>query len=187
MKTKISISGLFLGVIVSVVTSCEQSFLKGTSLTLDDAIEKTKKIWNQYSIVEACLDLIPANTVIQLHSFDINNYKTSEVSPSSDSWLIYMDMYPTANGGTHYKWLFVNAKNGKVTSIDTSDKPRLNENWSLEEYLSHVKTIKYTIPSTVEQESKTIEGGELSLSPVLQSAANDWAVIISGGANQHIN
>lgn len=107
-------------------------------MSLEDAIEYTKDIWDKFDIVIAWTDIVPANTQIKILP-DITG-KDYVVSPDYDAWLIFADTNPGANGGPHYRWIFVGVKNGKIEMLDTTSQPFTFE--YSEEWLNHRLEIK---------------------------------------------
>lgn len=140
MKSFKSVLPFILGLLLLGVSSCEYTHLDGSPLTLEEAIEKSKKIWNQYDIVFAMKDVIDPGTTFHL-AFSANG-KYQEISPDYDAWLIYADTNPHANGGIHYLWIFVNCKTGKMETINTSSEPY--PDWEEERLINRAIPVKVT-------------------------------------------
>lgn len=149
-------------------------------MSLEDAIEYTKDIWDKFDIVIAWTDIVPANTQIKILP-DITG-KDYVVSPDYDAWLIFADTNPGANGGPHYRWIFVGVKNGKIEMLDTTSQPFTFE--YSEEWLNHRLEIKRVLYSSATKSSLFDCHPQRTSS---STSNNCWAVIISGGVDMYNN
>lgn len=156
------------------LVSCDKTNLSGGPLTLEEAIEKTKKDWDQFDLVWAWKDPVPANSQMKIF---LGSGKEYEESPDFESWLIVADTNPLQNGGIHYRWYFVSINGGRTQTLDTTSGPY--EDMPLDEYMPKVvvlKDKKFTYSPT---QTKAASPGISQRS--LNSSVNDWAIIISGG------
>ncbi len=163
------------------LVSCDKTNLSGGPLTLEEAIEKTKKDWDQFDLVWAWKDPVPANLQIKIVMGDMG--KEYEVSPDFEAWLIFADTNPGQNGGIHYRWYFVDVKTGLIEIVNTSCEPFTDSEW-IDKRESKVLLIKNSIVRS-KSETKAIPGRASTKS--MNSSTNDWAVIINGGVDKYNN
>lgn len=165
--------------------SCSGLHLDGRPYTYEEAVEKTRSIWNQYDLVKAYVDPVPAGTVFNIPiSSDGTQYETT---PDYDAWLIFADTDIHSNGGRHFKWIFVNKKTGKVEQLDTFCEPIMDYDWSIEEYNAHISLVKMSdYYKSMFLKTKSSAENSPDIVP-RNSSSSDWAVIISGGVNKENN
>jgi len=141
----------------------------GKQQNLEDAIELTKNDWNKYDYAIAWDEPIPANTQIDIV---LGGGKENEVSPEYETWLIVADTNPLANGGPHYKWIFVSTQTGRTSTLMTTSIPFTSQ----EDPGKHIIVLK---------EGKIIEPQKASPTPAprrrlsnhaTSSANNCWAI-----------
>lgn len=152
----------------------------GKQQSLEDAIELTKSEWNKYDYAIAWDEPIPANTQIDIV---LGGGKENEVSPEYETWLIVADTNPLANGGPHYKWIFVSTQTGQISTLMTTSEPFPTH----EDFAKHVVVIKEW--KIIEPQIAIATPGQKprQTTRANHSANNCWAIILSGGAYTMIN
>ncbi len=152
----------------------------GKQQSLEDAIELTKSEWNKYDYAIAWDEPIPANTQIDIV---LGGGKENEVSPEYETWLIVADTNPLANGGPHYKWIFVSTQTGQISTLMTTSEPFPTH----EDFAKHVGVIKEW--KIIEPQIAIATPGQKprQTTRANHSANNCWAIILSGGAYTMIN
>ena len=150
----------------------------GKPQSLEEAIELTKSEWNKYDYAFAWNEPIPTNTQMDIVLGEMG--KQYEVSPAYETWLIVADTNPLANGGPHYKWIFVSTQTGQTSTLMTTSEPFPNRDGFSEQVtvLKEGKHIEPLIPTSAPAQRPriSVRAGH--------SANNCWAIILSGGANK---
>ena len=182
MKQNLFLTLLALPVLLTVVSCNKASNQHKGPLTLEEAIELTKNEWDKYESAIAWDAPIPANTKMDIVLGVMG--KEYEVSPAYETWLIVADTNPLANGGPHYKWIFVSTETGQISTLMTTSEPFttdeekdfihhiivVKEGRTIEPHIAHINSCNPT---------KRIRADALTN----QSANNCWALILSGGIN----
>lgn len=145
----------------------------GSPITQAQALEIVKEVIDEYDLVYCSKTIIKKNT-----KFATFNERYGVVP--CDSWIIMIDSNPLQNGGPKWLYIYVNAYSGS-SDADSWE-------WALPRNNIEYECIKN---KWVEKNTRTSGILESSINKIQAGSfpmeSNNWAVIISGGANPGLN
>lgn len=172
-------SFIFLvAVVFTLLFSCGKDGNWHYPLSQEDALEKTRSLWENYDLVLVSKDIVPAGTQTEDRS-------GSFVICESDSWLIVADtkVWSFAIGEAKFLYIVVNKNNGRVSQSYHSSAPVsvIAFDHIIEPPIDWQASPNTTEPSCSNYSS---HANDPCLDPVLN---NKWAIIINGGYNSDNN
>ncbi len=147
----------------------------GSPITQAQALEIVKEDIEQYDLVYVTESIVKKGT-----SFKPSLSVSREVKVQHDSWIVMIDSDPWANGGRKWIYIYVDAYTGNAD--DDSWEWGLPKDEDIDIECVKNDLSKYTVSEEQESCSKS-----LMQTKAVTSVSNNWAVIISGGANMKSN
>ncbi|MBQ3814199.1 MAG: hypothetical protein II841_11655 [Bacteroidales bacterium] len=138
MKRSLLLSLMALPVLLTIVSCNKPGNHSNGPQTIEEAIELTKHEWDKYESAIAWDAPIPANTKMDIVLGVMG--KEYEVSPAYETWLIVADTNPLANGGPHYKWIFVSTETGQISTLMTTSLPFTTD--EEKDFIHHIIIVK---------------------------------------------
>ncbi len=148
----------------------------GSPITQAQALEIVKEEIDEYDMVYVTSAIARKNMVL-----DISMDGSRVVKVPCDSWIVAIDSDPLANGGQKWLYIYVDAYTGNA------DKESWEWGMPWQEEIEFI-CVKNTFAGITKSEMKiSCNSYSYSLMESGDSMSNNWAVIISGGANPGLN
>lgn len=148
----------------------------GSPITQAQALEIVKEEIDEYDMVYVTSAIARKNMVL-----DIPMDGSRVVKVPCDSWIVAIDSDPLANGGQKWLYIYVDAYTGNA------DKESWEWGMPWQEGIEFI-CVKNTFAGITKSEMKiSCNSYSYSLMESGDSMSNNWAVIISGGANPILN
>ena len=176
-----NISALILIVAMAMISCTKESKEEpynpdGSPITQAQALEIVKEDIDEYDMVYVTSAIARKNMVL-----DIPMDGSRVVKVPCDSWIVAIDSDPLANGGQKWLYIYVDAYTGNA------DKESWEWGMPWQEGIEFI-CVKNTFAGITKSEMKiSCNSYSYSLMESGDSMSNNWAVIISGGANPILN
>ena len=176
-----NISALILIVAMAMISCTKESKEEpynpdGSPITQAQALEIVKEEIDEYDMVYVTSAIARKNMVL-----DIPMDGSRVVKVPCDSWIVAIDSDPLANGGQKWLYIYVDAYTGNA------DKESWEWGMPWQEGIEFI-CVKNTFAGITKSEMKiSCNSYSYSLMESGDSMSNNWAVIISGGANPILN
>lgn len=171
----------FVLVVAMAVISCtkerkdEPYNPDGSPITQAQALEIVKEDIEQYDLVYASKSIVKKGT-----SFMPSLSISRKVKVRHDSWIVMIDSDPWANGGRKWIYIYVDAYTGNADDDSWE--------WGLPNAEDiDIECVKNDLDKYVANEEQEFCAESLIRMKAATSESNNWAVIISGGANVEFN